>query len=236
MIRAVLFDVDGTLYHQRSLRLLMARELGIAPWFQGAPTHVPRLWRALSAFRRVREELRTLGRPDEPLVRLQYTRAAERAGVSVSQMEAMVTEWVYQRPLKHLPRVVRAGMAEVLEELDARGVRLGAFSDYPVAEKLDAMGLRARMSLELDATAADINAFKPHPRGFEIACAGWGLRPEQVLYVGDRVDVDARAAAHAGMPSAIVGGATDGNSEWPHVRMRDIRELLAHVDGRGERS
>ena len=205
MIRAVLFDVDGTLYHQAPLRALMAAELATAPWVGHAPWNVPRLWRMLSAFRHVREELRALGRPEEPLARLQYTSAAERAHVPVRDMEAGVEEWIYQRPLKYLRRVVRSDMAEVLAGLNARGLRVGAFSDYPVADKLDAMGLRRSIVLELDATAESINAFKPHPRGLEVACERWGLAPEHVLYVGDRADVDALGAAQAGMPCAIVG-------------------------------
>lgn len=236
MIRAVLFDVDGTLYHQRPLRLLMAGELGVGAWVRHAPWDVPRLWRMLSVFRRVREELRALGRPDEPLARLQYTRAADRAGVPVNDMEAAVDEWIYKRPLKYLPRVVRTGMLEVLSALDARGLRVGVFSDYPVADKLEAMGLRATVSLELDATTESINAFKPHPRGLEVACECWGLSPADVLYVGDRAEVDAKGAATLGMPCAIVGGSgSDATSPWPHLHLRNMRDLLVHLEGAGAR-
>jgi FMN phosphatase YigB (HAD superfamily) len=232
VIRTVLFDVDGTLYHQPPLRLLMAGELGAASWIRSAPWRVPRLWRMLSVFRRVREELRALGRADQPLARLQYTRAAERAGVPVNDMEAAVEEWIYTRPLKYLPRVVRGGTAEVLSDLDARGLRIGAFSDYPVTEKLQAMGLRSKMSLELDATAEAVNAFKPHPRGLEVACEFWGLPPGEVLYVGDRAEVDARGAAALGMPCAIVGGSgAQGSSPWPYRHLRRMRDLLAHIEG-----
>jgi FMN phosphatase YigB (HAD superfamily) len=42
------------------------------------------------------------------------------------------------------------------------------------------------MSLALCATSPEINAFKPHPKGFLHACALWGLPPEEVLYIGDR--------------------------------------------------
>jgi phosphoglycolate phosphatase/putative hydrolase of the HAD superfamily len=232
VIRAVLFDVDGTLYHQPPLRLLMAGELGTASWLQHAPWNVPRLWRMLSVFRDVREELRALGRSDEPLARLQYTKAAERAEVAVDDMEEAVEEWIYKRPLKYLPRVVRAGMADVLADLDARGLRVGAFSDYPVAEKLQAMGLRSTMSLEVDATSEAVNAFKPHPRGLEVACQHWDMSPGEVLYVGDRADVDARGAAALGMPCAIVGGPrTEPTSPWPHRHLRHMRDLLALVEG-----
>ena len=51
----------------------------------------------------------------------------------------------------------------------------------------------------------EINAFKPHPHGFLHACERWGLQPEEVLFVGDREDVDARGARNAGMPCALVG-------------------------------
>ena len=234
MIRAVLFDVDGTLYHQPPLRLLMAGELGAGAWVGHAPWNVPRLWRMLRVFRRVREELRALGRPHEPLARLQYTRAAERAGVPVNDMEAAVEEWIYRRPLKYLPRVVRGGMAEVLAGLETRGLRVGAFSDYPVSDKLDAMGLRANVSLELDATAASVNAFKPHPRGLEVACERWGLSPGDVLYVGDRAEVDAKGAAALAMPCAIVGGSVGRDTTpWPYTRLRRMRDLLTHIDGCG---
>jgi FMN phosphatase YigB (HAD superfamily) len=234
VIQAVLFDVDGTLYHQRPLRILMAGELAAGAWIRDAPWRVPRLWRMLSAFRRVREELRDLGRPAEPLARLQYTRAAERARVGVGDMQAAVEEWIYRRPLKYLPRVVRGGTAEVLSRLSARGFRIGAFSDYPVTAKLDAMGLRTPISLELDATSERVNAFKPHPRGLEVACEVWRLAPSDVLYVGDRAEIDARGAAVIGMPCAILGspGASD-TSPWPHVRLRGMRDLLVYIE-RGE--
>ncbi len=61
---------------------------------------------SLKAFRHVREELRALGRPAAPLERLQYSEAAERAGVAVAEMEDVVAEWIVTRPLKYLPRVV----------------------------------------------------------------------------------------------------------------------------------
>lgn len=230
MIRAVLFDVDGTLYHQPPLRLLMAGELGAAPWLNHAPWRVPRVWRMLSVFRRVREELRALGHAEEPLATLQYTRAAARADVPASDMEATVTEWMYERPLKYLPRVVRGGMAGVLAGLESRGLRVGAFSDYPVAEKLQAMGLRGAMSIELDATSEAINAFKPHPRGLFVACERWGLTPGEVLYVGDRADVDAEGAARAGMPCAIVGRPAASGANGSFTALTDVRDLLAVVD------
>lgn len=235
MIRAVLFDVDGTLYHQAPLRALMAAELLGTSWFTTAPWRVPRLLRVLSAFRHAREELRDLGRPDEPLAALQFTRPAEQQGVPVGEMVAAVEEWIYRRPLKYLPRVARQGLADTLAAMSAKGVHVGAFSDYPVAEKLAAMGVRSFVDLELDATSEEINAFKPHPRGLEVACVRWGLPADEVLYVGDRADVDAEAARRAGMPCAILGGGrgpTVTSADWfPIDHVGQLLDRLTMPDG-----
>jgi FMN phosphatase YigB (HAD superfamily) len=89
-----------------------------------------------------------------------------------------------------------------------RNLPIGMFSDYPAREKLQALGLAGTTNLTLCATDRDINAFKPHPQGFLRACAAWGLAPDEVLYIGDRLEVDAAGAASAGMPCAIVSKRT----------------------------
>lgn len=202
-IRAVLFDLDGTLYHQEPLRILMALELAALP-LRGSPTGARRTWRALGVFRRVREELRELGAAEAPLERLQFEVAAARAQMEVGEVEAAVSEWIFRRPLRHLRRCRRRGIEELLGHLASRGIPAGVFSDYPAREKLEALGLREGISLEACATDAGINAFKPHPKGLLWSCGRWGLAPAEVLYVGDRGEVDAAGAANAGMPCAIL--------------------------------
>ncbi len=229
MIKAVLFDLDGTLYRQSRLRLMMAGELATAPWFQHAPWRVSRVWRMLQTFRHVREELRVLGRPEEPLERLQYTLAAERAAVEVVEMEAVVREWIFMRPLKYLKPVVRPHTDEVLGRLRDRGLRLGVFSDYPAVDKLKAMGLEQMFGLTLEATEADVNAFKPHPRGFLVAADRWRLSPAEVLYVGDRAEVDAVGAANAGMPALVIGSKAPAAADSRCDAVPDMRALFEHV-------
>ena len=233
MIKAVLFDLDGTLYRQSRLRLMMAGELAVAPWFQHAPWRVSRVWRMLQAFRHVREELRALGRPDDPLERLQYSVAAERAGVGTGEMESVVREWIFTRPLKYLSQVVRPGTAEVLGRLRDRGLPLGVFSDYPAVDKLKAMGLSELFGLTLEATEADVNAFKPHPRGFLVAAERWGLQAAEVLYVGDRAEVDAVGAAAAGMPATVISSHAPAAADRFN-RVTSMQELYENVTRRAE--
>jgi FMN phosphatase YigB (HAD superfamily) len=79
------------------------------------------------------------------------------------------------------------------------------FSDYPGDQKLRALNLSGfNIWPVLCATDPQVNAFKPHPKGFLRACGLWTLAPDEVLYVGDRYEIDAVGAAAAGMPCAII--------------------------------
>ncbi|MCP3918783.1 MAG: HAD family hydrolase [bacterium] len=195
-------DLDGTLYEQPPLRARMVVELGLAAVRSG-PREGRRLARVLGAFRQVREELRELGQPSELLGELQYSETARRIDEEVEHVEVTVAEWIHERPLRHLRKTLRRGLPELLEGLAARGLLLGVFSDYPASAKLKALGLERFFELRLDAAEPDVNAFKPHPRGFLVACERWGVEPQDVLYVGDREEVDGEGARRAGMPFAI---------------------------------
>src|SRR5262245_53947185 len=109
-VRAVLLDVDGTLYHQEMLRTCMAFELGLLPVAQRSYSAAYDLWRALSMFRQVREGLRHAREADVGLAQWQYIAAAQRIGWEPVALERLVTEWLYQRPLKYLRFCRRRGL------------------------------------------------------------------------------------------------------------------------------
>ena len=202
-IRAVLLDIDGTLYHQQLLRSLMAFEVATAPVALGSIRESLHVWKILKCFRKGREELRTVKDSNAPLGSLQYSLVAEQIGVSPKDVEMVVQEWMHRRPLKYLKVCRRSGLIEFLQFASHKGLRTGVFSDYPAREKLNGLGIHTPLSVELCATDPEINAFKPHPKGFLHACNIWNLEPREVLYVGDRLEVDAYGATAAGMPSVI---------------------------------
>ena len=202
-VRAVLLDMDGTLYRQDALRLFMAIELSTLPLAKRSYRAAASVWRTLQAFRQVREELRQVGSPTDSLAELQYVQTAKRVGIDPATVKLTITEWIFQRPLKYLRLCRRRGLEAFCMFLGKRNVPIGIFSDYPANEKLQALGLSAGIKLALCATDSNINAFKPHPKGFLRACAMWGLPPDEVLYVGDRPEVDAAGAVAAGMLCAI---------------------------------
>jgi putative hydrolase of the HAD superfamily len=202
-IRAVLFDLDGTLYRQMFMRGLMAIELMALAFCR--PLRAGRTWRTLAAYRKAQEVLRlreTAGLSGSSSIQAEIV--AQQTGVTTGEIDSIVTEWMLERPLKYLPVCRASGLVELLAFLEEKGLEVGVLSDYPADAKLRALGLRERFSLVLCSTDPDIGVFKPNPRGFRRACERWQLEPGEVLVVGDRIDVDGHGAAAAAMPCVII--------------------------------
>jgi HAD superfamily hydrolase (TIGR01549 family) len=226
-VRAVLFDLDGTLYRQAPLRALMMMELAALPF--AAPRHASRRLRILAAYRRAQEQLRQQGGA-ELVERAQVQRTAYETSVPAPEVEALVEEWMVRRPLKYLRRLRAEGLVETLSLLDRHGVPAGIYSDYPAEAKIDALGLAGRFAFALASSDPNIGAFKPHPRGFLRACEQWRLHPREVLMVGDRADTDAAGAAAAGMPCVIIGR---GRSSGRYLVLPSLERLSRALDDRG---
>ncbi|HYN08804.1 MAG TPA: HAD family hydrolase [Vicinamibacterales bacterium] len=229
-IRAVLFDLDGTLYRQMPMRSLMAIELLTLPL--SGVAKAPQRWRALRTYRKTQEQLRSTDARGSA-AQAQLAAAARRTGLPVEEVEKLVEEWMLARPLKYL-RLCRAkGLDRLLGVLENAGVRSGVLSDYPAESKLGALGLSGRFSPVLCTSAPDVAALKPSPRGFLLACRSWRLTPGEVLYVGDRPDVDAAGASAAGMPCVIIGGGWRSLRRYPgYLVLRSLERLCDVLDDR----
>jgi phosphoglycolate phosphatase/putative hydrolase of the HAD superfamily len=229
----VLFDVDGTLYDQSRLRARILLALARAAVQGHSVRDAVRLARVLRAYRRAHESLRGTTAAGGALARLQIARAAAASGTSEREVADAVEEWMIRRPLEYLPRCRRDGLLPLLSWLRQRGVALGVLSDYPSADKLHALGVAGFFSQVLCTTDAEIDALKPDPRGFRRACERWRLPPGEVLYVGDREDVDARGARAAGLRCALLGRhwrvGAGGEAGIPIRRIDDVRALVARA-------
>jgi HAD superfamily hydrolase (TIGR01549 family) len=225
-VRAVLLDLDGTLYRQKQMQRSMAFELLT---LVTNPLLAPRRLRVIREYRKALEQLRAGS--SVPSQTAQLARAAERAGVSYAEADAVVQEWMQRRPLKHLLRCRAAGVIEFLDFLDSHRIPAAVFSDYAPADKIAALGLAGRFSFAISATDPEVMAFKPNPRGFLAACSRWGLAPADVLMVGDRVDVDGAGAVAAGMPCVIISASSDVNQAGVMV-LPSFERLLRVLDAR----
>ena len=197
-------DVDGTLYRQSKVRWRMALELLTAPAVSDSLKEGINVIQTIWTFRKVREELRGWEAEGGVLDEEQYRLTADRLKSSTEDVQRIVSTWIYQRPLRHLHNARYPGLVDFLERASEHALILGVFSDYPAEEKLSALQIRRYFESVTCATDRAINRFKPHAAGFERFCQQHELRPGEVLYVGDRYDVDARGAENAGMRCAIV--------------------------------
>lgn len=94
------------------------------------------------------------------------------------------------------------GMASLLDQLEARGLKWGVVTNKPhrfTVPVMEGLGLmqRAGTVISGDSTAHA----KPHPLPLLTACEQLGVPPALALYVGDDLR-DIQAAQAAGMPSA----------------------------------
>ena len=196
-VRAVVFDVDGTLYAQRPLRLRMARELALG--CLARPSRLRQV-RILRAFRQVREELAQAEAAS--IARAQYERTAERLGLTPAAVEAVVAEWIDERPLRHLAVCRHAGVRRLFAALRAADRGIGVWSDYPAPAKLRALGLAADASVS--AADAEVDCLKPQPAGLARVLELLGVPASEALMIGDRDDRDGEAARRLGCPYLLL--------------------------------
>jgi HAD superfamily hydrolase (TIGR01549 family) len=228
-IRGVVFDLDGTLYRQTPVRLAMALELLALPL--SGLRRAPQRYRALAAYRHAQEALRNGASSVTPASQIRM--AADASGLPDDEVAGLVDEWMINRPRKYVAFFRAHGVVELLDVLRARGVQRGLLTDYPPHEKLQALGLADRFSHVACSTDPDIGYFKPHPRGFASFCQRWQLPPDEVLMIGDRVEVDASGAAAAGMPSVIIGARRSAAMPSNCLMLPSFRMLCDVLDGRG---
>ncbi len=198
----MLLDVDGTLYYQTPLRALMALELAWAAAWR--PKRTLKQARLIGHYRSAQEWLRAYEnrelRPDS-----QLRRAAATSGASPEEILACVREWMEVRPGRILRFCVRRSLKTRIESWSRLGVPMAVYSDYPAGPKLRSLGLQDLLSDGVCSTDPEVRAFKPAPRGFEIAAGRLGLTPREVAYIGDREDVDGAGAKGAGMVPVLLG-------------------------------
>jgi len=189
-VRLVVFDVDGTLYRQRPLRLRMARDLMIHTLLRRDFETIT----VLAKYRRIRERLGD--RQVEDFAPILLAEAAAAASCPVQRVSAIVEEWINRRPLPYLRHCRYAGLAALFDGLRRNGKSIGVLSDYPAREKLDALGLRADHVVWAGDT--DAGMLKPHPRGLQALMKAAGAEPGATLMIGDRADRDGETARRAG--------------------------------------
>lgn len=214
--KAILFDVDGTLYHALPLRVLLAAWLLLAGIRH--PRRTLREIRVLVHYRRALEWMRrnpSSGTHPE----FQIERTAAAVGLPDPEVRECVDRWTRKAPLRLMRLCARRRLARMIKTWHRSGVPMGVYSDYPAREKLEALGLLGSMAAVLCSQDPEVGTFKPDPQGLRVLAGKIGQVPEACVYLGDRRDVDLTAAERAGMRGLLV---SQKNLVWIDTRLREV--------------
>ena len=197
-LKAVGFDIDGTLYPDfrarwRSLPFFLAH------------------FRTILAFSRTRKLMRSRHQdsvPDESAADLEVAYFADERGCSMEKARNIRDRILYQewescfRGMRIYPDV-----RESLMKLKMNGLKLAVLSDFPVGRKLEYFGLDGIFDVILG--FPDSGWLKPRPEPFLRMAEELNIEPKEILYIGNRLDYDVRGAENAGMRGALIGPPGD---------------------------
>jgi len=231
---AVVFDLDGTLYYQKQLRTTMAKRL--AKYFAHHPFEIKDLL-ILKKFREVRDEWDDILIAHSDMVlkcvkagetvenvnldALQYRYLAKKMHSKEEHVKAVITKWIHDNPLSAIKESEDLIIAQIIKQLRKLGIKVYIFSDYPIEDKMRAMGIKA--DGYYSATLPRINELKPSPKGLYIIMHDNDLQPEDILMIGDRDSKDGEASRRAKVDYLILDSS---RAEREELYSRLISELF----------
>jgi putative hydrolase of the HAD superfamily len=232
-IKAVLFDLDGTLVDYDA-----AADVALVQALQATPdlphvdhAHARRRWRQLGELAMDRYLAGELTFTEQR--RRRVTSLAAELGLGTwdgRRADAWFAGYLrrYQSAWRVYPDV-----RPVLDALAGRHphVRLGVLTNGDAAQqrkKLLHVGLAAELPEVI--ASSEVGVAKPDAEIFHIGCARLRLAPHDVAYVGDRLDTDAVAATDAGLHGIWLNRGGDSTPAEPPViqSLHDLPALLTH--------
>jgi 2-haloalkanoic acid dehalogenase type II len=220
-IKAIAFDVDGTLYPDRRF------------WIRLAPYVVTRI-PLLLAMAVARNELRSRRHFDssEDFYVRQAKLAARKLKKPEDEVRILLDAFVYTEWIV-LFKKVRAfsRLKETLESFRSAGLKLAVLSDFPPEEKIRYLGLEGFWDALL--CSEKTGHLKPAPEPFRALSRALDLPPEQILFVGNSVRYDIRGAKNAGMRTALISRKARTISEADIVfrRYSELEEKVRNIFG-----
>jgi putative hydrolase of the HAD superfamily len=239
-LRAVIFDLGGTLMYER------------ATW----DALIPQADEALTNYLRAQGlELNLSSFPREFRKRLdQYFRKREK-DLLETNYSFVLREVLADKGYVDLPdTMIRSALDQLfaitqtnwaleedslatLQQLEGDGYRLGMISNAGDDEDVQQLAQQFGIARYFDfiLTSAACSYRKPHARIFEIALSNWYFLPSEAIMVGDNPDADIRGAKGAGLYAAWIGrraGWRNGDPlpVQPDASLSTLSELPALLD------
>jgi putative hydrolase of the HAD superfamily len=221
-LRAVAFDVDGTLYPNGSMYL---QSLGLAL------TNLP----LLKALEKSRNFLRDHPDTSDHFHRVQAQLVAHELDITPDRAYALIEARIYTRWFR-IFRTLRLfpELRETVEAFRSTGLKLAILSDFPIRNRVTDLGLPGPWDAQF--TSEDTGYLKPHPQAFLLLAQKLGLPPEDILYVGNSYTYDVLGSTGAGMVAAHLTKRPrpDSAAACSFRHYRQLREFVFRSIGHPE--
>jgi HAD superfamily hydrolase (TIGR01549 family) len=174
--RAIILDMDGTLYYHFPLKICMAFEL-----LCYYTAHINQF---------------------KDLIRLIMFRISREAGI-ISDEDSVIDYWMQEKPLKFIRLFKDKRLLGLMQYLHSQGIKIAVYSDYPVDKKIEAL---QPFNVDFSFHAADsaIQCLKPDVKGLKYIVKVIKEPVENILFIGDRYDKDGKCAESIGMDYIIL--------------------------------
>ena len=185
------FDVDGTLYYQNKLRLIMGKRLLMYYLFH------PLKFKDLIIIKNFRS-LRENAKDTNGL----FDITAKKCNVSVSRVYEVIKKWIYENPIDALIASKDDTLLAIIDKLKANGKTVAIWSDYEADDKLKAL----KLSTDYVYTAEQerVGELKPSPKGLNLIMSDLNVSKDKTIMIGDRMVKDGEAAKKAGCDYLIL--------------------------------
>lgn len=214
MIRAVTFDVGGTLIEPfpsvGAIYSEVAREFGLECCPDTLTRRFAEAWVARASFGYSTEEW------------FEIVEGSFRGSASVSRE---LFQRIYERFSEASAWRLFPDVLPALEALRGRGIRLAVVSNWderlePLLERLSLLGYFEQVTV-----SARVGWHKPDPQIFRHALAGLKLDSDVVLHVGDSRREDIEGATQAGLRALRISRRGVRESE----EIESLQSILAHL-------
>lgn len=231
-VRAVLFDIDDTLYPSTHFSAMARRRAVEAMVRAGLEVPVEVAWRELQEV--VREFTSNYGHHFDNLVLRLGSNLRPGVHPAIIVAAGVVAYHESKQSLAPFPDVVPALRALERTRL-LRGVVTNGFVTKQ-SEKLVRLHLHELFSPNALFISEELGVAKPHPKIFQIACERIGVETGDAIYVGDHPTKDIDPAHEAGMLTCLRRGeghyANAVGVCQPDMVVRDLLELVAVLKDR----
>jgi putative hydrolase of the HAD superfamily len=118
-----------------------------------------------------------------------------------------------------------------LEWLKGRGYLLGVVTSGPEYQRLKLQLTGLADYFDVIVTREDVKAVKPEPRIFLAALESLGIEPREAAYVGDSLSQDVYGAKHVGMKAVWINRSGEKGHYLADYEIRTLHELRKILGG-----